>query len=38
MDGRINAQEGRKQRQICGQKLRFRPTTINDFTVAIESQ
>jgi len=27
MDGRINAQEGRKQRQICGQKLRFRPTT-----------
>ena len=28
MDGRINAQEGRKQRQICGQKLRFRPTTI----------
>jgi hypothetical protein len=27
-EGRINAQEGREQRQICGQKLRFRPTTI----------
>jgi hypothetical protein len=26
-EGRINAQEGREQRQVCGQKLRFRPTT-----------
>jgi hypothetical protein len=26
--GRINAQEGREQGQICGQKLRYRPTTI----------
>jgi hypothetical protein len=24
----MNAQEGREQRQFCGQKLGFRPTTI----------
>jgi len=25
-EGRINAQEGQEQRQICGQKLGFHPT------------
>jgi hypothetical protein len=31
-------QKGENSFKVCGQKLRFRPTTTNDFTVAIESQ
>jgi hypothetical protein len=31
--GRINAQEGREQRQVCGQKAAIPPDKIDDFTL-----
>jgi hypothetical protein len=36
-DGRINAQEGREQRQACGQ-ICYSARQNNDFTPGIESQ
>jgi hypothetical protein len=35
---RINAQEGREQRQVCGQKLRFRLTEMMISRFGVESQ
>jgi hypothetical protein len=35
---RINAQEGREQRQVCGQKLRFRLTKMMISRFGVESQ
>jgi hypothetical protein len=35
---RINAQEGREQRQFCGQKLGFHPTKIMISRFGVESQ
>jgi hypothetical protein len=37
-EGRINAQEGREQRQICGQKLGFHPTETMISRFGVESQ
>jgi hypothetical protein len=36
-DGRINAQEGREQRQVCGQ-ICYSARRNNDSTVSVESQ
>ena len=36
--GRMNAQEGREQRQFCGQKLGFHPTEIMISRFGVESQ
>jgi len=36
-EGRINAQEGREQRQVCGQ-ICYSARQNNDFTLDIESQ
>jgi hypothetical protein len=36
-EGRINAQEGREQRQVCGQ-ICYSARQSNDFTIVVESQ